>query len=247
MKSLISILGLFFKAFIKNDKRSRFKIADRIFNRIYPTYFIGEWGKICHDENEFIYWFKKMEGKNPHSFERKYTLKELIKLTDEIKGDTVELGVYYGASSYLIAQHGTRFNKSHHMLDSWEGLSKPSKEDGDYWSKNDLSSSLDHCKKNLLPIEKKFLVYYKGWIPMTLQKIPDNLFFSFIHFDLDLYEPTKHGLEFFYDRLNTGGMIVFDDYTFTTCPGVKLAVDEFFENKKENVILLPYQAFVIKK
>lgn len=41
--------------------------------------------------------------------------------------------------------------------------------------------------------------------------------------------------------------MVFDDYTYTTCPGVKLAVDDFFKNKKEEIISLPMSAFIIKK
>lgn len=42
-------------------------------------------------------------------------------------------------------------------------------------------------------------------------------------------------------------MMIFDDYAYTTCPGVKLAVDSFFKNKKEDIICLPSTTFIIKK
>lgn len=44
------------------------------------------------------------------------------------------------------------------MFDSWEGLSKPTDEDGIYWSEHDLMSSLKVCKRNLLPLDKEFLI-----------------------------------------------------------------------------------------
>jgi O-methyltransferase len=42
--------------------------------------------------------------------------------------------------------------------------------------------------------------------------------------------------------------MLFDDYGFYTCPGAKMAVDEFFADKSEMPIyLLGGQCFVIKQ
>ena len=62
--------------------------------------------------------------------------------------------------------------------------------------------------------------------------------FSFVHIDVDLYDPTKDSISFFYDRLNADGIIVCDDYGFTTCPGATRACNEFLENKPEKMIAL---------
>ena len=44
-----------------------------------------------------------------------------------------------------------------------------------------------------------------------------------------------------------GGMIVFDDYGFPSCPGARRAVDEAFANRPEVPICLPTgQALVVK-
>ena len=51
--------------------------------------------------------------------------------------------------------------------------------------------------------------------------------FGFAHLDMDIYHPTVFALDFFYQRLLPGGVIVVDDYGFTTCPGARQAVDEF--------------------
>ena len=54
-------------------------------------------------------------------------------------------------------------------------------------------------------------------------------------------------MKFFYPRLNSGGMIICDDYGFRTCPGARRAVDEYMSDKMESVIELPTgQAVIIK-
>jgi hypothetical protein len=66
--------------------------------------------------------------------------------------------------------------------------------------------------------------------------------------DVDLYEATLGSLDFFYPRLVPGGMLVCDDYGFTTCPGATRAVDEFMSGRPEPIIHLPTgQGLVIKR
>ena len=50
------------------------------------------------------------------------------------------------------------------------------------------------------------------------------------------------------DATVPGGLLVFDDYGFSTCPGATRAVDEFMASRPEPVIEVPTgQAFVIKR
>jgi hypothetical protein len=46
--------------------------------------------------------------------------------------------------------------------------------------------------------------------------------------------------------MNSGGIIVLDDYGFESCPGVTRAADDFFASRPEEIVMLPTgQAFVI--
>ncbi|MEO7727631.1 MAG: TylF/MycF/NovP-related O-methyltransferase, partial [Burkholderiales bacterium] len=63
-----------------------------------------------------------------------------------------------------------------------------------------------------------------GWIPQVFATLPERDW-SFVHLDVTLYGPTRAALEYFYPRLNTGGVIVCDGSIF--CPGAKKAWDEY--------------------
>jgi hypothetical protein len=76
---------------------------------------------------------------------------------------------------------------------------------------------------------------FKGVFPSdTSHHIEDRLF-KFVHLDVDNYQPYKESLEFFYNRMVKGGIILFDDYDCGCCPGANKAVDEFFSDKPENI------------
>ena len=87
----------------------------------------------------------------------------------------------------------------------------------------------------------------KGWIPAQFPEIADKRF-CFVHIDVQLYEPTRHSIEFFYPRMNPGGIIVCDDYGFSICPGARRALDEFMTGRAEPIVDLACgSAFIIRK
>jgi hypothetical protein len=62
-----------------------------------------------------------------------------------------------------------------------------------------------------------------------LSKFPERI--SFLHIDVDFYEPYKWLLYHLYRRVPHGGVIVFDDYGYWI--GAKRAVDEFLKESRE--------------
>jgi len=167
---------------------------------------------------------------------RRWIMGQLMRLTDTVAGDTAECGSFKGCSSWLILKNNdmSSHNRMHHIFDSFEGLSEPKAEDGGYWSPGTFIIGEDVVKNNLETGNYKL---YKGWIPERFPEIKDRKF-SFVHVDVDLYDPTKDSMEFFYDRLNPGGVLLCDDYGCSTCPGATKAVDEFLEDKPEKMMAL---------
>ncbi len=216
----------------------RFQILRKIGKILLPKYRfkwhqMGWWDDPLF--NEYLIRFNEMGGMNT---DRRWMLYQLLRLVKKIPGDTAECGVYKGAGSYLICkvnQKNELFDRTHYMFDSFEGLSVPLEDDGNYWIKGDLTSTLDTLISNLS--EFKNISIHKGWIPEKFSDIESNKF-CFVHIDVDLYSPTLDSFEFFYPRMNEGGVIICDDYGFTTCPGATKAIDQFLQNRMEKMIPL---------
>jgi O-methyltransferase len=60
--------------------------------------------------------------------------------------------------------------------------------------------------------------------------------FCFVHLDCVIYESYKSCIEFFYPRLASGGVILFDEYNDPPWPGCARAVNEYLADKPEKLV-----------
>jgi len=199
-----------------------------------------------NDEDIKLYEEGRMVSKSPSDFEKKmrfYSMIQIIRniLKNNDVDDFIECGCWKGHSSYIIAELIKKSKKkiNFHIFDSFKGLSNITVKDENLFYenkkikntiKNQFSSSEKFLKKTVLK-NFKFIRTYKGWIPSRFFILKNNKF-SFIHIDVDLYEPTYQCLEFFFPRLVKGGVIICDDYNNTRFEGAKNAFDTYFKNKK---------------
>ena len=82
----------------------------------------------------------------------------------------------------------------------------------------------------------------------TNNPIPD-LKIALLHIDLDLYQGYKHALEIFWDQLQCGGIVLFDEYDDVKWPGATRAINEFLENKnisRDQIIQLRSKHYIKK-
>ena len=171
-----------------------------------------------------------------------YSLLEAFDLTTGVDGVVAECGCYRGLSAYLLcctmaASDAGFKGEGVHLFDSFEGLSAPAAEDqitdkrvpkGKVKRQAGMfSASVDDVRRTLSDFPDVEL--HKGWIPGSLAEAPPGLY-RFVHLDLDLHDPTREGLAFFYERLAPGGVLVCDDYGAVRWPGVRTAVDAFCES-----------------
>jgi O-methyltransferase len=224
----------------------RYRIAEKISGWLYPTFKFSEFGRSWLEDREFLAYYETFHGRdNYHSLDRKYVLAELMKAARQVAGDTAECGAYQGASSWLICRAIQGLPKEHHVFDSFQGLSRPGERDGAYWKEGDLKAGEDEFRSRM----KDFANYrvHSGWIPERFPHVADRTF-CFVHVDVDLHKPTLDTMEFFYPRMSPRGMMLLDDYGFTSCPGVREAIDGFMKDKPEPVLSLPTgQGLVIRQ
>ncbi len=183
--------------------------------------------------------------------DKKFMIYQLAKGVEHLAGDTAECGVFRGHGSWLILNAGGRKDRPHHIFDSFEGVSEPEVVDnhpdaGKHgWKKHDMAHPYEL-------IEEKFNNFpqvnlYKGWIPARFEEVKGRTF-SFVHIDVDLYQPTYDSVAFFYDKMEKGGIILCDDYACPGTPGAFKAMNEFLADKPENIVTtVPGSGFFIKQ
>lgn len=157
-----------------------------------------------------------------------------------LSGMQAECGVFQGTSALLLCRAAQadepRYDGERlHLVDSFEGLSPPTHQDRFRVTGNGarataavgagaLSGSFQTATAALAAFPAARI--HKGWIPEVLAQLPEASW-SFVHVDVDLYEPTYACLDFFYPRLCPGGVIVCDDYGSALFPGAARAWDRY--------------------
>jgi O-methyltransferase len=212
------------------------RLAARV---LIPSYRL-RWPQLDWWKNdEFTRYLERFGELRNLNTDRKWMIHQLLRLVAHVPGDTAECGVFEAATSYLIccANRQSRAGaKTHHLFDSFEGLSEPGCADGKHWAKGDMKCDIDSVRKALSGFAE--IAFHPGWIPERFRDVAHQRF-SFVHIDVDLGDPTCESITFFYPRMQPGGIIVCDDYGMSTCPGATQAIDHFLSDKVEKMLTLP--------
>ena len=160
-------------------------------------------------------------------------------------GDVIECGCWHGHSTVAIASilADRGFSGRFHVFDSFEGgLSEFQEKDESYFELSDnekraqiaqFASSFEFVGS--VTAKFGFVDLHPGWIPDSFGSF-DARPVKFVHVDVDMYEPTKAALEFFWDDLISDGCIVIDDYNHGVFEGATKAVDEFLSTKAPKLV-----------
>lgn len=228
----------------------RFQLARQAFREIWPGSVLPDMGRAIDADTDFAAVFAATGLDWDYSYERKYNLNQLYALTTAVEGDVAECGTFTGASAYLLARRilGEHRKRRLYLFDSFAGLAVPEPVDGGWWHRGDLCATEDTVRATLAPLgDLPFIDIYAGWIPERFAEIADR-HFSFVHIDVDLRQATRDSLDFFYPRMVPGGVMVFDDYGYGSCPGATQAVDAFMAGRPEPIVNLSAGgAFIVRR
>ncbi len=217
-------------------RKGREPYAEKLYKPLYCP-----WESAAFDR-----YFNFASGLSLVSRDRCFVLERLLRHASAIPGDLAECGVYRGGTARMFAEILAEVtpDKSLYLFDTFEGMPQtdPKK---DFHKKGDFSDTSYETIKALFT-DKPNVKLVKGWIPDSFNG-HESLKFSFCHIDVDIYRSIHDSLNFLWPRLAPGGVVVFDDYGFPSCPGARESVDEFFSGKDEYPLALATgQAVVIK-
>lgn len=173
-----------------------------------------------------------------------WTLHTLLRQALHVPGDVMEAGVYQGGTARLlrlvIDAHAP--GRTLHLFDSFAGMARTDAA-ADRHRAGDFADTSAEAVRRFVG---GTATLHAGWIPESFAGL-EGLRLCFAHVDLDLHESILDTLAFVYPRLSPGGVIVFDDYGYASCPGARAAVDHFFADKREVPLALQTgQAVVIR-
>ncbi len=170
--------------------------------------------------------------------------------TEVSRKNYAECGVCDGLTIfYAINAAKTVSNDSAaYLYDAWEEMK------AEYLLSSELGSagaysylSIEQTRKNLMDY-RETVVFNKGYLPASLQTSENPKTIVWLHIDLNSAAPTEGSLEYFYNKLVGGGVILFDDYGWAGYTDTKRVVDRFFLNREANLLQLPTgQAMVFKR
>jgi O-methyltransferase len=174
----------------------------------------------------------------------------------DVEGDFAECGVWRGGSMMAAAITLLRLGdtgRDLYLYDTYSGMAEPTAEDlpspYDGYSMHRrfarnrtgrtsdwVSVPVEVVRRALettgYPMDRVHLV--EGLVEETLPaQAPERL--ALLRLDTDWYRSTKHELEQLYPRLSPGGVLIVDDYGHYE--GARRAVDEYFEDSGEPVLL----------
>ena len=163
---------------------------------------------------------------------------ELIEQVKNIKGDVVEFGVWNGNNLITLKKIFDYFKIKKNIIgyDNFKGMPVPDKKNYfvgeidliNYIKKFFRLGNIKIIKDDIMNLEKHYKEFPK---------------LSMIYIDCDLYKTTSKILETLSNKLNKGGLIVFDEANFNINKGEGKAAREFYKrNKKkfDKIILKKY-------
>lgn len=164
------------------------------------------------------------------------TLFQIVASCEKVPGDIAEAGVFRGATAALMLSAST---KKLHLFDTFEGL--PGSEN--QFEKGEWKGAEAVVRSNLSKWSNR-VDLHPGFFPESAQGLED-LRFSFVHLDLDLYQSTRDAIAWFWLRLNPGGILLSHDYPLSE--GVVRAFREHFDRLGNPVIPLSGNQCIVVK
>ncbi len=204
---------------------------------------------------------------------------ELFKHVIDLPGCIIELGVFRGASFFSWSVFLETFcpfdrHRKVYGFDTFEGLGRFTTKDGaDEEGRIETDESVGrfegsfestakeaqtlvemHNADGMFPGMERSKVIVGDILETLPTFVEENpgLAISLLHFDVDLYEPTRKALELLYPKVVPGGVVVFDEYGLLAWPGETNAVNEYFATLPEAPVIrkLPWaqtpHGYVIK-
>jgi O-methyltransferase len=162
-----------------------------------------------------------------------------------LPGDFVECGVDTGMMSVAICDwlDFNSLDKEFWLFDSFRGIPESQMTDTErngiaaWHNRHAYRECFAEAAANFAPWPRCRLI--RGEVPATLAQFPAGRRVAYLSIDMNIVAPEVAALDFFWDRLVPGGVVVLDDYAWATHRAQQVALDAFAASKGTIVLSLP--------
>ena len=200
--------------------------------------------------------FQKIFGVvSPNSLLDIYRMFQLWELTGQVctkkcmQGDILEVGSWRGGSGCLIGAKcvSEGVDSQVYLADTFRGVPKAGEQDTLYRG-GEHSDTSPHVVSELIgKLSLSNVEILQGLFPEHSSHSIATKRFRMCHIDVDAYQSGLDVFAWVWPRLETGGVVVFDDYGFWGCEGIARLVSELkYGDDRTFIHNLTGQAIIIK-
>jgi len=169
-----------------------------------------------------------------------------------LEGDFVECGVLQGFSSAVLCKYLDfgKVAKTFYLYDTFAGMPEETtstRESGfrEAYAEHDWDRIFTHVQEVFSPYLNVRIV--RGVVPATFEEVvPDKI--AYLHIDMNSASAEILALEWLFERITPGGVLVLDDFGWLAYQDQMLAEVEFMKNRGYQVLELPTgQGMVLKR
>ncbi len=246
------------------------KLYERVYNKISRDFYILPKSQITYS-NDLLYTYHNADFISEPKFASVYrevkniggdllkgydiqwrihVITYFANVVKNLEGDFIDCGVNTGFCTMAVIKY-TDFdllNKKYYLFDTFYGMDP--KYSSEYEMKRHHTLGYGKDKNLYDSVKERFKDYnvelVPGPIPETLSKVKIDKV-AYLSIDMNTVIPEVEALNFFWDKIVKGGVIILDDYGYPGASEQKRAHDEFARSKGVEVLSLPTcQGLIVK-
>ena len=200
---------------------------------------------------QFLEVFAGIQGYTLVDQYRCYELWKAVEQSAKLEtGSIIEVGVWRGGTGALMARQAQYcgIKDPVYLCDTFTGVVKAGEHDTIYKGGEHGDTSMTIVKRLLADMQVENVELLKGIFPEDTSKHVADQKFRLCHIDVDVYQSAKDVVEWLWERMVPGGMIIYDDYGMAGIEGITKFVEEQMALKDRLIFYnLNGHAIVVKR
>lgn len=238
IKKLFNNTGIYIGKRPTYKGKANFTVDGFHYGFVFPSANYAPW----QGDEAFMNIYNQIKANTLVDIYRCYELWQLVQKIQSLdpQAAVLEVGVWRGGTAGIMAQQLSNLKSKTvlYIADTFTGVAKADANDS-FYAGGEHSDTSQQIVEDVLSTKSQYPHYkiLKGIFPEdTVHEINVDERFGLCHIDVDVYTSAKDILEWVWNKLIPGGVVVFDDYGFHSCTGVTKLVDEFRGHTDRQII-----------